>query len=380
MNEQALTKLIPAQYGGVLPLFEDYIRDPLMYAVLDGLRPGRVYADNPQAPRFAVVWTDTECLYVGGAVDEPPHAQALVNLIGEKLMPLGKILGLEFLSLFSTPGSAAVALEAPLAHLEPLRTPANTFLFNRSRYRGLRAELRSVPEGFTLQRLDEKLLFDPANEALLDSVTHYWGTVPAFLSHAPGYALLKETQIVSWLYVQAIGGGGQAPDAWTDPELRGLGLAAVIGARWIEDCLMQGQTPFWLNDEANQASRRLAENLGFDFTGNIDLIDIPFYPFEFYRDLARHFFLVHDSYRNAALAFERAFRLGPGEPMDYYLAAACWMHADEPVRALDILHDAIDHGLEDLLILDGTEAFEMLQGTQEWEALKQYYLTTRRNN
>jgi hypothetical protein len=66
--------------------------------------------------------------------------------------------------------------------------------------------------------------------------------------------------------------------------------------------------------------------------------------------------------------------------MDYYLAAACWMHADEPVRALDILHDAIDHGLEDLLILDGTEAFEMLQGTQEWEALKQYYLTTRRNN
>lgn len=380
MDEHALAKLIPAQYAGILPLFEDFIRDPLMYAVLEGHRPGRVYADDPDAPRFAVVWTETECLYVAGSVDEPPHMQALADLIGAQLIPIGKALGMEFLSIFSTPPGAALSLEKTLAHLEPLRTPANTFQFNLGLYRSLRSGLRAVPDGFTLRRLDEKLLFDPANESLLDSVTHYWGTVPAFLSHAPGYALLKETQVVSWLYVQAIGGGGQAPDVWTDPEMRSLGLASVIGARWIEDCLMQGQVPFWLNDDANQASRRLAENLGFDYSGDIDLVDIPFFPFEFYRDMARHFFLVHDSYRNAALSFERSFKLGAADPMDYYLAAASWMHAEEPERALLTLRAAVDHGLEDLLTLDGTEAFEELHGTLEWEALKQYYLATRRNN
>lgn len=380
MEDKKLHKLIPALYPLVLPLFDGFIRDPLMHAVIEGRRPGHIYTDNPENPQNVVIWTETECVYVAGNPDDASFNLAFRKLIEEKLIPVSKKLDMDFLSIFSYPNGYPEILERELSDLEPLRTPANTFAFNRKLYRTARESLLKPPMGMRLRRIDEHILFDADNENLLDGVLHYWHTAQAFLQNSIGYAMLDNNRLVSWLYVQAFGAGGQAPDIWTDPEYRGMGLASILGARWVEDCLMRGQIPFWINDEANRNSRRLAENIGFEYRGNIELVDIPFYPFEFYKGMARHFFLINDSYRSAAMAFERAFALGNADPSDYFLAAASWMHADEPEKAMKNLWSAVDHGLEDLLALEGAEAFSELRELPEWEDLKHYYLSTRRNN
>jgi GNAT superfamily N-acetyltransferase len=380
MEFSRLKRLLPANYTRALPLFEGFIRDPLMFAVLEGKRPGRVYADHPDQPRAALVWTDTECVYLAADPADRSFFQNFHQFTKQVLFPTGKALDLDFLTLFTHPPELAHILKLELAPLEPLITPANTFSFNRRRYNSRRAELLSVPEGMRILRLDENLLFSPENDGLLDAVLHYWGSVEAFLQYSLGYAMLHEEQVVSWLYVQAQGAEGQAPDTWTDPDYRGLGLASRLVARWVEDCLRMGLRPFWINDRVNRPSRRLAEQTGFDYQGDIELLDIPFYPFEFYRGMARHFFLVNDSYDEAASSFEHAFRLGEADPSDYYLAAAAWMHAGEPQRALQNLQRAVDHGLEDLLALEGTEAFDELRLLPEWDRLKQYYFRSRRSN
>lgn len=379
MNKTRFTRLIPAHYPRILPLFDGYLVDPLMFAVIEGRRPGRVYADNAEQPTAGIIWTETECVYVAGDPANETFNRNLRQLIDSTIIPTAKALDMDFISLFSHPAVYPPRLEAMLSDLVPLRTPVNTFRFNLEHFEQQR-ELSRLPEGMTLTGLDADLLHDPENEGLLDGVLHYWGTVEAFLRNSHGYAVLDGERAVSWLYVQASGGGGQAPDIWTDPEYRSQGLASVVGRRWIEDCLAEGQQPFWLNDQANRGSRRLAERIGFDYTGNVDLVDVPFYPFEYYRGMARHFFLVNDSYREAAEAFERSFVLGSADPMDYYLAAASWMHAEDPQNAMVNLHRAVDHGLEDLLTLEGTEAFDELRGTPAWENLLQHYLRSRRIN
>ena len=383
MNGTTLTKLIPAHYRRILPLFDGYLVDPLMHAVIEGQRPGRVYADDARQPSAAIIWTETECIYVAGDPANESFLSGVRSLVEKTIIPTAKALDMDFISLFSHPAGFPPRLEALLADLVPLRTPANTFQFNPARFKERTAKYH-LPAGLELTEIDAVLLYDPENEGLLDGVLHYWGTVEAFLRHSHGYAVLDSAQegaqAVSWLYVQASGGGGQAPDSWTDPNYRNQGLASLVGRRWIEDCLASGQQPFWINDQANHASRRLAERIGFDYTDNIELVDVPFYPFEFYRGMARHFFLVNDSYREAAEAFERSFQLGPADPMDYYLAAASWMHAEEPESALENLHRAIDHGLEDLLTLQGTDAFEELRDTPAWDNLLQHYLRSRRIN
>lgn len=375
-----LKRLIPAQYDAARTLFDGYLRDPLLHAVFEQRRPGRVYADQPESPQAAVVWTETECLYLAADPDDTEFAAALRRLLDGRLVPQAKALDFDFLSLFAHPQALPLRLEQALADLEPLRTPADTFRFDPALFETQREMLADVPDNLDLVQLDRELLLDPENEGLLDGVLHYWGTIEAFLQRSRGYALLHDGQMVSWLYVQALGGGGQAPDSWTDPDYRGLGLASLLGGRWVQDCLSDRQQPFWISDNANRASRRLAEHIGFEHTGTVDLLDIPFYPYEYYRAMARNFFLINDSYREAAQAFERAFALGAADPSDYFLAAAAWMHAGEETRALHNLHQAVDHGLEDLLALEGAEAFEALRGTTEWEALKVYYLRSRRQN
>jgi GNAT superfamily N-acetyltransferase len=380
MNDLTWQRLIPAEYHRILPLFEGYLGDPLMHAVIESRRPGQVYADERQSPKAAVVWTETECLYVAADPPAPSLPQAFRQLLQAKLIPIGKDLDMDFVSLFAHPQGLVDILLPALAELEPLRTPSNTFIFNRTRFESQRLLSNGLPAGLRLADLTTELLFDPENEGLLDGVLHYWGTVDHFLHHSSGYGVLDGEKLVSWLYVQAIGAGGQAPDSWTDPEYRGQGLASQLGSYWIEKCLADGMRPFWINDDVNRASRHLAERLGFDYSGNIDLIDVPFYPYDFYKGMARHFFLINDSYREAAESFERAFALADADPSDYYLAAAAWMHAGEPRRAMENLHRAVDHGLEDLLALEGTEAFDDLHESPEWDNLVQHYLRSRRMN
>jgi GNAT superfamily N-acetyltransferase len=379
MQAQNLQLLSPASYQRVIPLFEGYIRDPLMYATLEGQRGGKVFVDDPGFPTTAVVWTETECLYVACQAEDKTTLANLQQVIESQLLSEAVDLDMDFVSIFTYPPSLARKLERQFSAHHPLRTPIDTFQFNQQLYQDARPNLLKVPDGMVLRRLDRELLEDTENETLLDAVLHYWGTLEAFLANSAGYALQDDGRLVSWLYVQAYGAGGQAPDAWTDPDYRGRGLGSLVGAQWIEDCLARGDQPFWINDEANLASRRLAERLGFEFVQNLDLVDVPFYPFQFYRGMARHFFLINDKYRSAAEAFERAFKLGEADPSDYYLAAASWMQAGEPERAMQNLRRAVDHGLEDLLALEGTDAFESLRGTEQWTALINQYLKRRKN-
>jgi GNAT superfamily N-acetyltransferase len=337
---------LATDYERVLPLFRAHLKDPLLYAVLEGRREGRVYADDPAQPGFAFVWTCSECAYLAGREDEVEIGPALRQLLEAEIIPAAKDEGSDYLSLFSFPSAYASGLEHLLADLMPLRTPVTTFSFCAEAI-GLQPRFARLPAGYTLAPIDGHVLQDLENVDLAGAIIRNWGpagTLPQDL----GFCVLADDELVSWCYVQAIGCDSQTVDVWTAPDHRRKGLGTVVAAAWIESCLAQGHTPFWLCDKANTPSRKLAQRLGFEYEGEIDLVDVPFYPFDFYRDLASRFFLPQHAYREAAEAFEKAFLIKEADADDYYDAAFAWASAGDVEKAGLNLQKAIQRGARSL--------------------------------
>jgi GNAT superfamily N-acetyltransferase len=206
---------------------------------------------------------------------------------------------------------------------------------------------------------------------LAGEIAAYWGTTDSFLDEGTGYCVQDGEKLVSWCYVQAYGHGAQTIDIWTASSYRRRGLGTLVAAAVIDRCLAEGYSPFWICDKANVASRILAERLGFEYRGDIFLVDIPFQPYEFYRGLAGHFFLPQGEYRQAAESYERAFSVQEGEAADYYHAALGWASTGEGDRALEYIKKAIENGWKDIARLDSEKAFAGLHGTKAWENLRE---------
>ncbi len=361
-----LHELESDQFAIARPLFAPYLQDPLLYAVLEGRREGRVFVDDPGSPKTCLVWTNSECAYLLGKEGDEQLNNALHQLLVEEIIPAAKAAGRDYLSLFPFPNSIAPELERVLQDLLPLQTPVSTYSFKPEAFSRGRAKSGALPSGFRLKTIDAEILRDPDNAFLAEEIAFHWGSIDDF-PQGLGHCVVHDDKVVSWCYVQAVGTASQTIDVWTAPQHRRKGLGTAVASAFIAHCLSEGHTPFWLNDKANVASRKLAEQIGFEYQGDIRLVDIPFHPFEFYRDLAIHFFMPNQAHRQAAEALERAFTVRAGKAEDYYNAAVVWALAGSVDKAWHNLLRAVDHGWRDLELAENEEALAPLRGTDEWE-------------
>jgi hypothetical protein len=110
------------EFERILPLFQGYLQDPMMHAVIEGKLRGRIWVDDATHPAAAFVWTGTECAYLAGGEGCGEFKQALQQLVLEAIIPAAQAGGREYLSLFSFPECYATELEVLFgAHL-PLKT------------------------------------------------------------------------------------------------------------------------------------------------------------------------------------------------------------------------------------------------------------------
>ena len=76
-----ITELLAADFDRARPVFGPELAYNLIIdAVLDGSSPGRVWVDDPAAPRSAFLW-GAEGWYLGGAADNAAFNRALNALI-----------------------------------------------------------------------------------------------------------------------------------------------------------------------------------------------------------------------------------------------------------------------------------------------------------
>lgn len=246
-----MIEIEPSWNPGLAPLFAGIRHNiPVVYSVLEGNSPGRVFVDDAAAPRLALVYPRDAYVYLAGD-PRSPALDGLPALLFAEILP-GMVE--KELVLFAFSDDLFAAMEEVLRPKGMKRIWRKTFRFAPQRFSALPGWRERVPEGFTLRPIDDELAArEPAYRPMVDPRTRQFGVCVLY-----GEVIASECTAV---YV----GGGQAEvDILTREPYRGRGLAAIAASAFIEECQRRGLTPNWSCWPERLASAALAQKLGFE--------------------------------------------------------------------------------------------------------------------
>jgi RimJ/RimL family protein N-acetyltransferase len=319
------------EFDRLLPLLHSVPRDPMLYMVLEGNRPGQIFVDRPPNPSVALIWTRMEYAYLIG---EPAgHSAEVIQVVEELILPALEEAGLDFVTIFPH-GVSPAAVQAWFPKRRPVSFGVNSFTFERDRFESLRLQARPLPPGYERVRLDSRALDRAACQGIRQDILFCWESVERFEALGLGYSISSpQGEVVSACYAVAYGAEAFHIDIWTHHDHRRRGLARHAAIAFVDEGLPKDRTIYWINDAPNIASRRLAESVGFVYAGDLATVDIPVHPHHFHLSLAEHFASTLGLYRQAGELYDEAFAIQAGKPEAYRQAAFVWRQAGDPGKA-----------------------------------------------
>ena len=236
------------QITSALEVFFD-LRDPAglrCIAVLEGIRPGRVFADSIDAPTWVVVWEGVfNALYPAGEIDLSKLSELIERFRKERMLFIG------------------LWLDDPLwEEIQPkFDQESRVFdFYDRFQDGRLQKFIDLLPPGTELRRVDENLIEQSVNRDL-----HLSGypTPKDALSDLVGFFLMKGDEVLC----EALAGseimGIREIGVDTPEPHRQRGYATITCARLIQYCEQQGWQTYWNCNKFNPGSVALARKLGY---------------------------------------------------------------------------------------------------------------------
>ena len=242
-----MIELVPAQVTEALRAL--FVPDaPISlrcFAVLEGVAAGRILADDPAAPRRAVVQeAGFGTLYLGGDLDAPLLARIVAELRRER-----DVIACLW------PDDPRLALLPP----DPDYSGAALDFTDRAADDDLRRYLQ-VPTGCELRRTDLALLRRGADYDLAVAV---FGSPERALERGLGYCLVQGDTILCAAFAGPPASGLIELGVTTHEVYRGRGYATVTCAHLVRECEQLGYRTYWNCAEQNRASAALARKLGY---------------------------------------------------------------------------------------------------------------------
>ncbi len=261
-----------ASYGRILPLFRGEKQCIPACAVAEGNFPGRIFTDNPEEPRNAIVWALSRWAYIEGDASDEEFLSSLADLIRRTIFPGSLEMQMNWFELYAPSAPVwEVALGRALASLNPAPHLESTYLHHRDLYRSRRREL-PVPSEMTLETCDLPIV--PARATASRFISEHLASRKAL-----GCRLLHRDRVVAVCRSNGFELGGEFMiDVDTfSTEDRQRGYATLVGTGLIDAALERDMTPVWETTEDNTPSQRLADRLGFvkQVTYPVYAMDIP---------------------------------------------------------------------------------------------------------
>lgn len=138
--------------------------------------------------------------------------------------------------------------------------------------RRLRELVNELPEGFEIRRFDAGAVEQAAAEHWSRSFVENFAGIESFLERGIGFGAFAGGELVSGASSFAVYDTTVEIEVDTRPDYRRRHLAAAVSASLVLHCLEHGLVPHW--DAANEASRALAERLGFTLERRYEVVQI----------------------------------------------------------------------------------------------------------
>lgn len=240
----------------ILPLAKTPQLALVISSVGEGNTPNRIWVDDPDTPRSALVWDTTHCLYFMGDVCGP-FREELERTLADEIIPTAARKKIYIFKVHYTP------------HWE--ETLPEIFVSFKKRKRQLYAytapsvEIKSLPEGFERRKINKEFLESPIKNKLdlVEEIELCWKSVADFLDNGWGFCITHNDEIVCRCTAEYVSQGKCGIGIETGEEYKQLGCATAAASALVDYCLSRGITPHWDSWEDNIPSIKTAQKVGF---------------------------------------------------------------------------------------------------------------------
>jgi len=380
MKEESIViyELDKSKYEKVRPLFNQLDCNLIISAVIERTSPGRIYVDDVVTPETAFLCS-VEGYYLAGPVDNGSFNKALNRLIFEKFFAGDTVRKNETdISIGFHPDSWKDKMEVIFRGRTPLKALRRHYLCRELKAVDWKSR---VPEGFSVQRADQKLL-ETHGLVIPDHVTNWmktnWGSISDFLKGGFGFCMLHGKKVASWSIADCVSGVACEIGIHTHPDYRRRGLATLTAAATVDYCLSSGFTSVgWHCDEHNLGSIGVAEKVGFELERKYTQYFCMYNEANHLAEMGLAFFRANQ-YREAAQCMEKVFATPREEMPDwmiaefhlyYHLAACAWAVLGNRNKAFRCLNEAVNKGWTNIELTSRCPEFHIFHETQEWKNL-----------
>ena len=244
------------------PLFAGW-EETLVWSVVQGCM-GKAWADSLERPRAALLWVG-DFLFLGGNA-EAPVARKLAGFLPRELangVALAVPQNESWLRLLE---EAHGKRGKPITRYAIRKEPG---VFDPGK---LRANLEKLPQGFTLEPIDEGLYHALLELDWARDFCAQFGSWEEYAAHGCGFVAIKDGQVAAGASSYTWYRGGIEIEIDTKAEYRRQGLALCCASALLLHCLERGLYPSW--DAATPISVALAEKLGYHFSHAYPCLEI----------------------------------------------------------------------------------------------------------
>ena len=264
-----IKELKESEFDRVTTVFE-----PLHYhlgvrAIIDGYIPGRIWVDDADNCRTALIWDTRYAYYLSGFEDNHEFNAALDQLITEIIAPEAMKKNIKLYFVICPPHwEKKILNNEVLIDRFPKRIKRCYYAFNQKVNTNWKDK---IPSGFTMERIDENLLgrTDLENsDMLIDEIRDIIASVDEFIRRKfVGYCLVyKDREVASWCLSFLYGSSCECT-VQTVEEYQQRGFGTLTTAALIDYCLSNNFTSIgWHCGQENIPSIKLALKLGFKRT------------------------------------------------------------------------------------------------------------------
>jgi RimJ/RimL family protein N-acetyltransferase len=249
-------------YTRVRPVFDTLRYNLVIDSVIAGNTPGKVWVDNEQTPRVALMWDYMDALLLAGEAQYTAVNQSLAALLNDTIVPEAKAY-LPELTLFYAPTAWEDQIDILLPDHQPIKAQRRYYEFGHVAFDWRAA----MPHDCEMRRIDEALLTDTHLEnvrAVEGWVRSFWHTQRDFVETGFGFCVVRENVILSWCLSVFVSGRNFEFGIATAPDHRRQGFATLAAAACVEHCVENNGMPHWHCWEDNIPSIKVAEKVGFE--------------------------------------------------------------------------------------------------------------------
>ncbi|MCM1989046.1 GNAT family N-acetyltransferase [Oceanirhabdus seepicola] len=263
-------ELDKSQFERIRSLMEKYDAQNhvTLNAILEGNNRGKIYVDNIEKPKTALVWAMFSMYILIGDSKNPEFINSLEDFFTHKLGPENLSLGATtFIGCFLGDDGWKDTLDSIFKCKNPEIGFRQNFRFNKRKYLESTNITSELPENCYVKKIDNELLQSDTDETISVDVHEFWNSKDKFFEKGIGFCVIKDGRTVSsCISCQAVNREYEISIVTYNETDRNKGYGSLAATAFVDYCVSNNITPHWDAYEDNYSSVALAEKLGFEKT------------------------------------------------------------------------------------------------------------------